>query len=301
MPCSSERRQHRAHGALIEAACELDIGCGSESLGIDEAVIGGIRLVEGREAVGVVFPGEATAVDDGAAHRGAMAAQKFRQRMHRNVGAVVERLQQDRGCHRVVDDQRHAVAVRDLRQRLDIADIAGGIADGLGEHRLGVLVDQPLDRIGLVAVGKASFDTLARQHVTEQRMRGAVELGHGHDVAAIIGGIDERKMQRGLTGCDRKRADAAFELGNALFKNSSGRIGNPAVAKAFALEIEQRGAVIGAVERIGDGLVDRDGDGLGGGIGFVARVNSDRLVAHRRPPRPAQHTVFPVLLRCRPD
>jgi hypothetical protein len=86
--------------------------------------------------------------------------------MHDDVGAVVDRLEQDRRRHRVVDDERHAVTVRDLRQRLDVADVAGRIADGLAEHRAGVLVDQLLDRIGLVAVGEAGGDALARQDVS---------------------------------------------------------------------------------------------------------------------------------------
>jgi hypothetical protein len=92
-------------------------------------------------------------------------------------------------------------------------------------------------------------------------------------------------MQRGLSGSDGERADAAFKIGNALFEHGGGGIGDPAVAKAFGLEIEQSSAMIGTVEGVGDGLVDRNGDGVGGGIGIVAGVNSDRFVAHRRPPR----------------
>jgi len=94
-----------------------------------------------------------------------VAAQKFRQRVDRYVGAVIERLQQDRGRNRIVDHQRHAMAMGELGQGLDVADIARGIADGLGEDRLGVFVDQLLDRIGLVAVGKAGGDALPRQDV----------------------------------------------------------------------------------------------------------------------------------------
>ena len=188
-------------------------------LGVDEAVIGFVGLVEGGKAAGVLGPGKAAAVDDRAAERGAVAAEKFRQRMHGDVGAVIERLQQDRGGDRVVDDQRHAMAMRDLRQRLDVADIAGGIADRLGEDRLGVLVDQLLDGVRLVAVGEAGGDALARQDVAEQGVRGAVELRHGDDVAAGVGEVDEREMQRRLSGGDRERADAAFEFGDALFKN----------------------------------------------------------------------------------
>jgi len=35
-----ERRKHRAHGALIDAARALDIGAGAELPGVDEAVVG---------------------------------------------------------------------------------------------------------------------------------------------------------------------------------------------------------------------------------------------------------------------
>ena len=75
--------------------------------------------------------------------------------MHDDVGAVVDRPQQDRRRHGVVDDQRHAMTMRDRGQRLDVADIAGRIADALAEDRARVVVDQLLDRIGAVALGKA--------------------------------------------------------------------------------------------------------------------------------------------------
>ncbi len=204
--------------------------------------------------------------------------------MHRNVCAVVEWLEQNGRRDGIVDDKRHAMTMRHLGQRLNVADVAGGVADGFGEHRLGVLVDQSFDRVRPVAVGEAADDALARQHMAEQGMRRAVKLRDGDDVAAGIGEVDERKMQRGLAGRDRERADAAFELGDALFKDRGRRVGDAAVAIALGLEVEQGGAVIGAVEGIGSGLVDRNGDGPGGRIRLVAGMNCDRLVAHRRPP-----------------
>ncbi|MCP1774796.1 hypothetical protein J2R91_001308 [Bradyrhizobium japonicum] len=278
---SVERRQHRTHGALIDAAGALDIGGPAEALGIDEAVIGGVGLVVGREAVRVLGPGEVSGIDDGPAQRGAVAAQKLGERMHGDVGAVIERLEQDRGRDRVVHDQRHAMRMRDLGERLDVADVAGRIADGLGEHGARVLVDQFCDRIRLVALGETAGDALPRQDVREQRVRGAVELRHGNDVAAVIGDVDEGEMQRSLAGRNRERADAAFELGDTLLQHRAGRIGDAAVAKTLGLEIEERGAMIGAVEGIGRGLVDRHRNRVRGGFGLVAGVNSDRLVAHR--------------------
>ncbi|MHC2838558.1 hypothetical protein ACVINU_001492 [Bradyrhizobium diazoefficiens] len=119
------------------------------------------------------------------------------------------------------------------------------------------------------------------QNVREQRVRGAVELRHGHDVAAVIGDVDEGEMQRRLAGRDRKRADAAFELADTLLQHRAGRIGDAAVTETLGLEIEERRAVIGAVEGVGRGLVDRHGNRVRGGFGLIAGVNSDRLVAHR--------------------
>ena len=126
--------------------------------------------------------------------------------------------------------------------------------------RLGIVVDQLLDGVRLIAVGKARRDALARQDVRKQGVRCSVELRHGYDVAAGVGQIDQSEMQRRLSGGDRERSDAAFEFGDAFFKNGGRRIGDPAVAVTFGLEVEQRSTVIGAVEGVGDGLVDRNRD-----------------------------------------
>jgi len=112
-------------------------------------------------------------------------------------------------------------------------------------------------------------------------MRGAIELWHRHDVAAVIGEVDDREMQRRLAGADRERGDAALELGDALLEHRIRRIVDAAVAEALDLEIEERGAMVGAVEGVGRGLVDRHGNRVRGGFGLVAGVNSNCLVAHR--------------------
>ena len=69
-----ERREHGARRALIDAAAARDIGGVAEMLGVDEAVIRGVRLVEHRKAARMRLPGKATAVDDRAAEGGAVSA-----------------------------------------------------------------------------------------------------------------------------------------------------------------------------------------------------------------------------------
>ena len=73
-----------------------------------------------------------------AADRVAVAAEEFGQRMHDDVGAVVDRLAEVGRRQRVVDDQRHAGASRDVGDRLDVGDDAAGIGDRLDEDRLGL-------------------------------------------------------------------------------------------------------------------------------------------------------------------
>ena len=47
------------------------------------------------------------------------------------------------------------------------------------------------------------------------------------------------------------------------------------------LEGEQVGGVLGAVEDVGGGAVDRHGAGVGGGVGRVAAVEAEGFEFHR--------------------
>src|SRR5262249_12932044 len=71
-----------------------------------------------------------------------------------------------------------------------------------------------------------------------------------------------------------------FKRGNAPFEHRVGRIADAAVAEAVDFEVEQRGAVIRAVEGVSHGLIDRHGHRLGRGLDLVAAVNGDGLASH---------------------
>ena len=170
--------------------------------------------------------------------------------------------------------------VGDLGELLDIADVARRIADAFAENRAGLVVDQLLDRLGLIDCGKADIDALARQEMREQRVGRAVELRNGNDIAAELGDIERGVVQRGLAGGDAQRFDAAFERRDAPLQHRVRRVADPAVTKALDFEIEQRRAMLGAVECVGDGLIDRHRHGLRGRIDLVTAVNCDGLAAH---------------------
>lgn len=161
-------------------------------LGIDQAVIGRVRLVKHGKARRIRLPRKSSAIDDDAAHRSAVTAEELRQRVHHDIGAIFDRPEQDRRGDRIVDNERNAMPVSDARERFDIANVPGRVADALTEHRLGIAVDQSLNSFRTVGLGKADADPLAWENVRKQRVGCAVELRHGHDVAAECGDVEQR-------------------------------------------------------------------------------------------------------------
>ena len=227
-------------------------------------------------------PRKGAAVDDDAAERRAVAPHKLRERMDDDVRAVLDRAHQDGSGHRIVDDERHGVPMRHVRERLEIADIAGRIAHGLAENRARVLIDQRLDVGGLVRRRESHRDPEARQDMREQRIGRAVELRHGDDIAAHLRHVECRVIKRRLSRGDAERRHAPLELRDALLEHGGGGVGDARVPETLDLEIEQRGAVRGAVEGVGGGLVDGHGHRFGGGVRVESPVYCDGLPLHAR-------------------
>ena len=71
-------------------------------------------------------------------------------------------------------------------------------------------------------------------------------------------------------------------IGNPLLEHGVGRVADARVAIAFGLQVEERRAVLGAVEGVGDRLVDRHRDRLGGRVGVKAAVQGNGFGFHRR-------------------
>jgi predicted CoA-binding protein len=94
-----------------------------------EAVIGGLRLGQGRKAV-ALRPIEFSGLDHHAPHRVAMARQKLGRRVDDDIGAEIDRPAQIGRRQRVVDDQRDARRMRDIGDLGDIDDDAAGIGEG---------------------------------------------------------------------------------------------------------------------------------------------------------------------------
>jgi hypothetical protein len=93
-----------------------------------------------------------------------------------------------------------------------------------------------------------------------QEIDGAAIEGRGRN--NVIAGIQQRsngEVHRRHAACGANRADAIFQRRQAFLQHGRRRIGNACVDVAGALQIEQACGVIGIVEHIRGGLIDRHG------------------------------------------
>src|SRR5271156_444711 len=120
--------------------------------------------------------------------------------MNDNIGAKFDRAQKNRSRHGIVDDKWHALQMSYLRQRLDVANIAGRISNAFAEHRSCVGVHQACDVVWLIGRGKSDLYPQTREKMGEQGMSCAVELRNGYDILTRPDQVQHGIVQRCLTG-----------------------------------------------------------------------------------------------------
>ena len=229
----------------------------------------------------MLLPRELAAVDDDTAECRAVPTHEFRQRVHHDVGPMFDGPHQDRGGNGVIDDQRNAMLVGHLRKCLDVANVACRIADGLREHRPGLVINELFNRVRLIRRRESDGDALAWQHIGEQRVSRAIELGHRHDIAPQFGDVECGVVDRGLPSAHAESLESALECRDSPLKHRVGGIGDAAVAIPFDLEVEQRCTVVGIVERVRYRLINGDSHCLRRRIDLIPSVNGDRFAFHQ--------------------
>src|SRR5208283_2117176 len=114
----------------------------------------------------------------------------------------------------------------------------------------------------------------------EEGIGGAVKLWHGDDIFSVLGEIENSKVQRGLSGTYAECADSPLERRNAGLQHIICGVADTAVSMPGNLQIEQGRAMFGAIERIGDRLIDRHGYCPCGRINVVSAMDRDRFSPH---------------------
>ena len=150
-----ERRKGRPEVAQSKNAARDGEAEIAEGLAENHAAVFRARLRQHRVAV-VSREVERAAIDDHAADRIAVAAEEFGGRVDDDIGAMLERPDQVGGRHRVVDDEREIVLLRDGRDGFEIDDHAARIGDRLDEDGLRPRRDCRLERRRIVGIRPAT-------------------------------------------------------------------------------------------------------------------------------------------------
>ena len=186
-----------------------------------------------------------------------MPADPFGDGVHDDVGAKRERPAQIRRRKRVVDQERNARGMRNFGHRRDIENFQARIADGLGDHQPGLWSDGGAQAVVIARLDEGGGDAEPRQRMSQEIDAAAVERSRGDNVVAGAEQRRDGKMHRRHAACRAHRADAVFERRQPLLQHRRRRIGNAGVNVAGALQVEQTRGVIGIIEDIRSGLIDR--------------------------------------------
>ena len=162
---------------------------------------------------------------------------------------------------------------------LEVGHVQTRVADGLQVHALGLGVDRLLELFEFGAVDEPELDAVLGQRVLEEVVGAAVQGGAGDDVVAGAGQVEDRQRFSSLAGCDSQGAHATLESGDALFEHVRGGVHDPGVDVAELLQAEEAGRVVGVVEDVARGGVDRDRSRLGRRIDTLAGVDGEGFIA----------------------
>ena len=142
-------------------------------------------------------------------------------RVHDNVGAVVERVLHIRAHEGVVDDDHDAVLVGDGGDLADVDEREGRVGGRLDPDELRVGADQ-LGDVDFNARAEGHLDVVGEGDLGEVAVRAAVDVRHGHDVRA--GGERLQDVgRRGRAGAEGERIAGVLERGDCAFEVVAGQ------------------------------------------------------------------------------
>jgi hypothetical protein len=173
------------------------------------------------------------------------------------------------------------VFVRHLGQSFDIGHITRWIANTLAIDRASILVDQFLHILGAISLRETRADSALRENVSQECVRGAIQLRGGNNVIPGFGDIDERVFNRGHSGADTQRVNTAFQRCNPLFQDGIRGVSDARVDVPLDFEVKQSRTVFSTIKLECDRLIDRNGDRFRRGVAVVAGVNGNGFSLHR--------------------
>ena len=251
--------------------------------------------------------GNRVAGDDRAGDGHAAAAHGLAQRLHHDVGTVLDGPHEGGRGDRAVNDERQVVAVRDLGQAGNVEETQAGVAGHFAKEqaRTGVDLARPFVQIQRVAHPAHLDAALGLVALAEEHEGAAVALGAGDDVhvrrgvpVAATRLLHQERVCRHKDRCHARRRDrgahfawiaVAFEQRQRLLEVALCRVGDARISPRRHLVGERRFHVVAVLEVLAGGKVARLDDAALVGqrrLHVVEAVHGDRvelLAAHDRP------------------
>ena len=117
-------------------------------------------------------------------------------------------------------------------------------------------------------------DAEAGQRVRQQVDRAAIERSRRHDMVAGIHQRRNAEVKRRHTARGAYCADAVLQRRQTLLQNGDRRIGDAGIEMSGTFQVEQRSRMVGILEDVGGGLIDRHRARAGRGIGMLAGMQA---------------------------
>ncbi|OUE07412.1 hypothetical protein CMsap09_00590 [Clavibacter michiganensis] len=246
----AERRGRRAEPGRDDLAGVRDEGTAAVAVGPAGAAEGALGLGQVREELRPRGPVEGAAVDDHAAEHRSVSREELARGVHHHVGAVLDRAEQVRGRERVVDHERQAVPVRDVRDAREVEQVVLRVRDGLAEQhaRRGRDPAGPLVEVAVV-VHEVDPDAEPAEVLAEEAAVALVDAARGEDPVAGLQDREKRGGGRRLPAREEDRLGAALELGEPLLDLVGGGV---AVARVQVALVGPGEAVAGFREAVED-------------------------------------------------
>ena len=148
----------------------------------------------------------------------------------------------------VVDHQRHAVRMGDLREALDIQHFHARVGKRFAEEELGLRTEAGVHFLirGLV-VHEGDVDAHLLQGNAQQVEGAAVDVVQAHDVVPRLADVQAGEEVRRLAGGGQDGAHAAFQGVDAGRDHVAGRVRQPRIEIARVLEVEEPAHLVGGL------------------------------------------------------
>ena len=240
-------------------------GVGSSAGGHKRETVARVLFSELRE-LAALGPVELTAIHDDTAESRAVTTDELGCGMHHDVGTVFNRANQVRSTEGVVDDQRNLVLVSDFGDSVDIRNVGMRVAESFDEDELRVALDSGFHTLEVVSVNESRFDTEVTERMLHQVESTAVNRALDNHVVSAAGKSRDGVSDGCGTRSNRESGNAAFEGSDTFFENALSRIGDAAVDVTTGLQGKAVCGVLGIVENVRGGLVNRNRAGIGCGV-----------------------------------